>query len=179
MFRSSLYFVVFLLLFFPMSYAGAAVTLVSDGWLTNQLQQKQPVGDYALKSELPSVPTNVSQLNNDAGFITNGALTEYMKRAEISAALATKADVSTVTTHIDNKNNPHSVTKTQIGLENVQNVDQTNADNLKSGTVAYDRLPVGKVTNTVAAGDDVRFNTISTNAPAGLPPEGQVYIWFN
>ena len=43
MFRSSLYFVVFLLLFFPMSYEWAAVTLVSDGWLTSQLQQKQPI----------------------------------------------------------------------------------------------------------------------------------------
>ena len=30
-----------------------------------------------------------------------------------------------------------------------------------------------------ADSDDVRFNTISTTAPTGTPPAGQVFIWFN
>ena len=32
---------------------------------------------------------------------------------------------------------------------------------------------------TKADTDDVRFNTISTTAPTGTPPAGQVFIWFN
>ena len=32
--------------------AFASVTLVSDGYLISQLQQKQPVGDYALKADI-------------------------------------------------------------------------------------------------------------------------------
>jgi hypothetical protein len=159
--------------------AFATVTLVSDGYLISQLSQKQPVGDYALKADIPTVPTNLSQFNNDSGFISNGALTEYIKRNEVTNLLSAKADVSTVTAHIDNVENPHAVTKAQVGLSNVENVNQTNASNLTSGTVSYARLPVGTSTNTVAAGDDVRFSTIPTTTPTGTPPAGQVYIWFN
>ena len=36
--------------------------------------------------------------------------------------------------------------KTDIGLSNVQNVDQTNADNITSGTVSAARLPVASAT---------------------------------
>lgn len=31
----------------------------------------QPIGDYALKSDIPTVPTNVSAFTNDAGYITS------------------------------------------------------------------------------------------------------------
>ena len=81
--------------------------------------------------------------------------------------------------HANKTDNPHSVTKSQVGLANVQNVDQTNADNLTSGTVAVNRLPVGTVQNTVAAGDDARFNSIPTTQPTGTPPSGHVFVWFN
>ena len=157
-------------------YAGFFVTVVTDGYLTEKLSAKQPVGDYVLKADLP---TKVSQLDNDSGYITTGALTDYVMRTEMTTALSAKADVSALESHVSNTSNPHSVSKAQVGLANVQNVDQTNATNLTSGTVAYGRLPVGVVANTVAAGDDVRFNTIPTTAPTGTPPSGQVYIWFN
>lgn len=80
--------------------------------------------------------------------------------------------------YANDTNNPHSVNKEQLGLNNVQNVDQTNADNLTSGTVSFARLPVGTSENTVAAGDDVRFNTIATAQPNGTPPSGSVFVWF-
>ncbi|MBQ7055314.1 MAG: hypothetical protein IJN91_00050 [Alphaproteobacteria bacterium] len=80
--------------------------------------------------------------------------------------------------HANNADNPHSVTKGQVGLANVQNVDQTNANNITSGTVAVGRLPVGTVQNTVAAGNDARFNTIATVQPTGTPPSGHAFIWF-
>jgi len=37
-------------------------------------------------------------------------------------------------THVGLTNNPHSVTKTQVGLGNVPNTDCTNADNISDGT---------------------------------------------
>lgn len=86
---------------------------------------------------------------------------------------------TTVGNHVADKTNPHAVTAAQVGLGNVKNVDQTNADNLASGTVSYGLLPVGDADSTIAAGDDVRFDTISTVAPTGTPPSGRVYIWFN
>ena len=66
-----------------------------------------------------------------------------------------------------------------VGLSNVQNVDQTNASNLTSGTVDVARLPVGTTSTTVAAGNDSRFDTISTTQPSGTPPTGTVFVWFN
>ena len=202
-----------------------------DGYAA-QIAGKQAAGDYALKSDLP---TATSDLTNDSGFITNAALADYAKSADVNTELAKKANASdlanyatntaltsglagkqnTLTTaqqaavdsgitagkvstydgyaaqisakanaadlsgHVANTENPHAVTKAQVGLGNVQNVDQTNASNLTSGTVAYGRLPVGTAASTVAAGNDVRFNTIPTTQPSGTPPSGQVFIWFN
>ena len=40
-------------------------------------------------------------------------------------------------------------------------------------------LPVGTTSGTVAAGDDARFDTISTTQPSGTPPTGKVFVWFN
>lgn len=45
---------------------------------TTAIENKQDAGDYALKSELPTVPTNISQLTNDSNFITQqGADAKY------------------------------------------------------------------------------------------------------
>ena len=71
-----------------------------------------------------------------------------------------------------------TVTKGDVGLGDVPNVDTTNAANISSGTLDVGRLPVGTTSTTVAAGDDVRFNTVSTTQPSGTPPSGTVFIWF-
>ena len=71
-----------------------------------------------------------------------------------------------------------TVTKGDVGLGDVPNVDTTNAANISSGTLDVGRLPVGTTSTTVAAGDDVRFNTVSTTQPSGTPPSGIVFIWF-
>lgn len=39
----------------------------------------QPKGDYALKTDIPTVPTKLSQFTNDSGYITDSALTPYAK----------------------------------------------------------------------------------------------------
>ena len=44
------------------------------------LEGKQDSGDYALSSE---IPTKVSELTNDSGFITNSALTDYALKSEL------------------------------------------------------------------------------------------------
>lgn len=38
--------------------------------VSNRMANYQPKGDYALRSELPTVPTNVSAFTNDAGYLT-------------------------------------------------------------------------------------------------------------
>lgn len=84
-----------------------------------------------------------------------------------------------ITTHTSNHTNPHQVTKAQVGLGNVPNVDTTNASNITTGTLGYDRLPVGTTENTVVAGNDARFYAIPTAQPTVAAPEGMALVWFN
>ena len=90
-----------------------------------------------------------------------------------------KPDLLVYDDHIQSAQNPHNVTKDQIGLANVQDVHTTNADNITSGTVAVGRLPVGTQSGTVAAGDDARFMAVPTSVPTGTPPSGYVWLYFN
>lgn len=78
--------------------------------------------------------------------------------------------------HAKNTSNPHNVTAAQVGLSDVKNV--TNADNITSGTISYDRMPVGSTVNTIAAGDDTRFYTIPTSRPSVTAPSDAVLVWF-
>lgn len=63
----------------------AAIDVPSlDGYATQQwvenkgyLTEHQSLEDYALKSELPTVPTNVSALTNDSGYLTLATLPKY------------------------------------------------------------------------------------------------------
>ena len=80
--------------------------------------------------------------------------------------------------HVADTANPHSVTKAQVGLSNVPNVDTTNAANITSGTLSTSRLSVGTVSGTVAAGNDARFYGVPRGQPTGEAPAGMVWMWF-
>lgn len=68
--------------------------------LNTAISAKQDAGDYALKTELPTVPTNVSQLTNDSNFITQqDADAKYALSAtadSLSVGLSKKQDKITV-----------------------------------------------------------------------------------
>lgn len=57
----------------------------------------------ATKSEIPTVPTNVSAFNNDSGYITSSALTPYATTQALNDGLATKADTDYVDEQLNNK----------------------------------------------------------------------------
>lgn len=54
----------------PLSAAQGVVLKGLIDTLSNNLANYQPKGDYALRSELPTVPTKVSAFTNDAGYLT-------------------------------------------------------------------------------------------------------------
>ena len=63
--------------------------------------------------------------NNAAGARTN---LDIYSKSEVDSALSAKAAQTSLDSHTGNKSNPHSVTKSQVGLDNVPNVatnDQT------------------------------------------------------
>lgn len=53
----------------------------------------------------------------------------------------------------------------------------SNASNLNSGTVAVSRLPVGTTSTTVAAGNDVRFNSVPYGRPSETVDNTRVLVW--
>lgn len=61
-----------------------------------------------------------------------GVITENMDK--LDAALMTKADDLDLAAHTSNTSNPHGVTKTQVELGNVVNVDTTTTANITDST---------------------------------------------
>lgn len=143
----------FLLVFLP-CVARAEVQLASADYVINIVE---------------SIPkTNaISENSTDAELPT--AASVWQMGALISAELKK---------HQENQNNPHNVSAAQVGLGNVKNVDNTDAANIISGKLAYDRLPVGTVANTVASGDDARFFGVPRTKPGTDAPDGMVWMWF-
>lgn len=124
--------------------------------------------DYVLKI-VDSIPkTNaISENSTDAELPTAASVWQMgaLIRAELN-------------NHMNNQSNPHNVNAEQVGLGNLKNVDNTNAGNITSGKLSYDRLPVGMVANTVAAGDDARFFGVPRTKPSTDAPDGMVWMWF-
>ena len=77
----------------PLSASQGVVLKGLIDTLSNSLSNYQTKGDYALRSELPTVPTNVSAFTNDAGYLTehqdiSGKLDASELPSAINSALA-------------------------------------------------------------------------------------------
>ena len=65
-----------------------------------------------------------------------------------------------------------------LAVADIASVDfASNANNLNSGTVSVSRLPVGSSSSTVAAGNDVRFNSIAYGRPTETVDSTRVLVW--
>lgn len=81
--------------------------------------------------EITEMPSDVFLTGtNDMDDIADG--TTYVK-TENNLTDALKTNYDSAYTHSTTTGNPHSVTKTDVGLENVVNADTTNADNISDG----------------------------------------------
>lgn len=96
--------------------------------------------------------------------ITNGVTNKAPSEDAVYDALLLKEPANAnIQQHIASTSNPHSVTKSQVGLGNVQNVDQTNASNITSGTLGESYLPTGINANKIADGtvDNTEFQYLN------------------
>lgn len=76
--------------------------------LNAAISAKQDAGDYALKTDLPTVPTKVSQLANDSNFITAADI-DFTPYATIEALTAVEQKVTANTAAIANINKSNGI----------------------------------------------------------------------
>jgi hypothetical protein len=133
------------------------------------------------------VLTGLSLVTNAVISATDSVLVAFGKlQAQITANL------STLTSHTSNTSNPHSVTKAQVGLGNVADIDTTNASNIASGTLSDSRLSsaVTKQGNTFNGASQLVQLDASAKLPAvdgsnltnlNIPPStgGDLYLFYN
>lgn len=92
-----------------------------------------------------------------SGYVTtealNSAIADFVTAEYVSTALANYATTESLNAHTGNTNNPHGVTKSQVGLENVANERQYSSQNPppypvtsvagRTGAVALSKTDVG------------------------------------
>ncbi len=134
-----------------------------------------------------AVLTGLSTATNAIISATDSVLAAFGKlQAQITANLFILAS------HISNTSNPHLVTKAQVGLYNVPNVDTTNAGNISSGILSDSRLSANVTTqgNTFNTANKLVQLDASAKLPAvdgsnltnlNIPPStgGDLYLFYN
>ena len=148
------------------------------------------LGSHTIKSDVPENAIFTDTIYDDTALKTE--LT-----TAITTAVSDKANSYDLTSHINNTNNPHSVTKAQVGLGNVPNVttnnqtptymDITDLETLTSGEkisnafakiklaisnlidhIANKTNPHGVTASQVGLGNVGNFKAVSTVADQGL-----------
>lgn len=90
-------------------YADNINTTLSDSKLDKSTYETDKA-TFALKSEIPTVPTNVSAFTNDAGYLTeHQSLADYLKSADAEKTYATKESVEKLSATVDTKANKADV----------------------------------------------------------------------
>lgn len=132
----------------------------------------QTKADNALSSAKNYTDTKISALINSAPTTldTLGEIATAMEEnvdvvTVLEDAIGTKANASDLTSHTNNKSNPHSVTKTQIGLGNVEN---------KSSATIRSELTKANVTTALGYTPPTTNTTygVATSSALGLIKSG-------
>lgn len=93
--------------------------------------------------------------HNDITSAGSGQIITTPERTKLSN-IEDNAQVNTVNS-VAGKTGEVVLDSSDVGLENVPNIDTTNANNITSGTLSGSRLSYGTMANTPAQGNDARF----------------------
>lgn len=79
-----------------------------------------------INNKVNNIPTKTSDLTNDSKFVNEQFVNDAVKKETDRAVEAENGISNSLNAHITNTNNPHQVTKTQVGLGNVDNTSDKN-----------------------------------------------------
>lgn len=134
----------------------------------------------------------VIAVNGDTGpevWLSTNQIPEGNNLYFTQARVSENQDVQDAVTHIGDTNNPHNVTKSQVGLGNVDNTSDANKPISNAQQAAFDLLTeetaivVNRDFNTVTeANNDIALNDLIANypnRPAGVfnQTSGRIYIY--
>lgn len=144
---------------------------------------------------------NISGLVNDAGYLTAHQSLSDLGLTATAAELNVLDGITATTTELNYVDGVTSNIQTQLnGKQATLTIDTSlsnssvntavpgalatynfasDAANLTSGNLPYARVSniVGTAANTIAAGDDSRFNSVPTSQPSGSVGTGRAFIW--
>ncbi len=141
----------------PTAGGGEANTLSSQGSGTSLYYQKSGIDLQlnAVKSENNLLTVSLDGVTHDVEFTVNEGNVTHQNVS--GAGTNTHAQIDT---HLASTANPHSVTKSQVGLGSVPNTDCTDADNISDG-----------LTNAIVTlTQETNFETAYTHSQAAHAP---------
>ena len=114
---------------------------VGETWTDGQILYVKPNDNGRLTNVEPAYgELKVSIAKVIHAHATNGLL--EVRTTSVLNENAYEPRNTNIQTHIARTDNPHGVTKSQLGLGNVTNFDTTNATNITSGTLSSSRFPL-------------------------------------
>jgi hypothetical protein len=103
------------------SWGGISGTLSAQTDLQNALNAKMSAGAYVFTSQDSLIANQVN-----LGLLTTGMLKITVSGGVATPSIVNPANWDAAYTHTSNTSNPHSVTKEQVGLGNVDNTSDAN-----------------------------------------------------
>ena len=77
------------------------------------------------KEDFDSLENEIKTIETEVGFLPKGTKADVKTRLDdVDSAIATKATQADLNAHTGNTNNPHTVTKAQVSLSDVDNIQQ-------------------------------------------------------
>jgi hypothetical protein len=153
---------------------------IQDGVTSKKISatEKTNYDDHLINTSNPHVVTktqvglgnvnNTSDVNKPISNATQAALDLKSPTTHLHTGTYEPANAN-IQSHIGSTSNPHTVTKTQVGLGNVPNIDTSNATNITTGTLDEGRIDtdIARLTQVV----EKSSATGSAKVPVGT--EGQ------
>jgi hypothetical protein len=159
----------------------ATLTGASDGKVslendatTDFLENKIVAGTGITLDVLDNSGVKTLEISSISDAVDWGNITGNLSdQTDLQNALDSKASTTSLSNHVNNTNNPHSVTKTQIGLSNIDNTSDLNKPISTATQTALDSK-VDKVTGKGLSTND--YTTTEKDKLAGIQAGAEVNV---